>query len=520
MSEPISPLASAPRPPGPDALPAVSRPGMHHSPDGPLEISTAEFAEDVLCNILPSVQLYRMAPRVGRLVGPAGSMRFEELDADSTRLMIDRSVRIVATKETAEHALDVRYVPCTKDLAGLVLAEGKVSPLVREISQIHTYPVYLPGFVRAQPGWNAANGVFYDEPPDLANIEPRTEGALDVLDDLTIDFVLKDEPSRQNCYAAMLTRLMRPGIEGPIPFFFTMAPLERTGKGKLIDTTSGYAISGAAVPPIQLSTNEAEIEKRITAKILAGVPILHFDNWPAGTTVDSPALASLATAWPRWGGRRLGRSETIDLPNFMIVHISGNNPRATREIVLRSVPIVMQPKDGHPELRKPDDYQHPDPVRYALERRRRVLEACLGMVEAWLAAGRPAPPRSAYLGGFERWSEAVCGVLWFAGATQVLGNYASWCACADDDSADADKLIELWAVRTGTAALTPKQILQLVKDADVYRDVQAKPTEQGQLVSLARKVLTPLTDRPVRGWIVRRMESGSSSSYCLVKACP
>jgi hypothetical protein len=254
--------------------------------------------------------------------------------------------------------------------------------------------------------------------------------------------------------------------------------------------------------------------------MLKGASAVHFDNVPVGEVVNSPGLASLATAWPRWSGRLLGESSAPDLPNRLLVLMSGNNPKATGEIVKRTVPIVLQPKDDHPELRPPEDYKHPESPAMSPERRRAVLEALLGIVEAWKAAACPLPPSHARIGGFERWSDAVCGTLFHAGGTQVLGNYREWCRCADDAHADAEALIDAWATRHETASVTASQVLDLVMAAGVFRDVLSRPTPQGQLMALTRRVLIPLTDQPVHGWIVRRDASGSNGTYRLERSVP
>ena len=46
-----------------------------------------------------------------------------------------------------------------------------------------------------------------------------------------VDFPHRDEASRHNVFGLMLTAVLRPAIDGPIPFHLFMASLERTGKG-------------------------------------------------------------------------------------------------------------------------------------------------------------------------------------------------------------------------------------------------------------------------------------------------
>ncbi len=128
---------------------------------------------------------------------------------------------------------------------------------------------------------------------------------------------------------------------------------------------------------------------------------MHLDNLPptstrrAGSPDDDAALPG--------PGTRLSRNES--LPNNLTVVGSGNNVQASGEIAKRIVPIMIEPASANPEART--DFQHPDIRAHVRRRRRTVLECLLGLVENWLAAGRPTCTDR--LGGFESWSEAVGG---------------------------------------------------------------------------------------------------------------
>lgn len=493
-------------------------PGFHKDDEGgQFEIGNDDFAEAVL-DALPPGTLYRMEREVGRLEGPDGSKVFRPVTEVALRLLIDANVRLCAwvkyvNRKSLEEYQKLSYRPCTKDLAGLVLCAAATHPGTRALKILVSYPVYLPGLNLAQPGWNDA-GVYYDEPPSLVGVKPKPEGALDVLDDLVADFPFEDEASRQNLYAAMLTMVARPAIDGPTPFFLVMASMERTGKGKLLDTAIGCAIRGTQIPPMQIGRDESEAEKRITTQILAGSPVVHLDNIPIGEVLDSASLASLATAYPLWSGRRLGGNTLVELPNRMVVLMSANNPKATGELVKRTVPIVLQPRSDHPELR--DDFKHADCYGYAKERRPEVLSALLGIIEL----GRRSRQVPFRMGGFEAWSNVVTRSLREATATQVMGNYVAWCRRADDQNADIETLIEKWALLYSGSERSASQILELAEACGIFPGVFAKPTQQGKLMALSKQVLTPLTNRPVRGWIVSRSESGSNSTFHLRRAMP
>ena len=495
---------------------AILLPGPHTTDQGEyIEVGTDDFTADVLAQ-LPPGSLYRMDREVGAIVGEPGGRRFQTLDETAMRILVDSKVRLgrwvtVKAKNGQPEHQAVVFLSCHKDAAALVLSAAAEHPSVRQLQQIVSYPVYLPGLVLAQPGWNDAGGVFYDEPPALKGVKPHRDDPIAVLNDLTVDFPFQDEASRHNIYAGMLTLVLRPAIEGPVPFFLAMASLERTGKGKLIDTTLGVAVTGATVPPMQVGREEAETEKRVTAQVLRGTSLIHLDNVPIGEALDSASLASLATAWPKWSGRLLGSSTMVEVPNRMVVAMSANNPRATGELVKRTVPIILAPKNDHPELR--DDFVHPDAIGYATEQRPKVLAAMLGMVENWRDAKRPVAPLR--MGGFERWAASVVSILRFNGAAQVMENYRTWCRAANDENADMEALVEAWAAKHRHDTVTAAQVLDLVEKTGTFQNVLAKPTKGGQMVSLARSVLTPLTDRPVGKYVVRRAKSGNSAVYRL-----
>lgn len=498
--------------------PNVLVPGSHRTASGEdIEVGTDDFARAAL-DSMPAGTLYRMERVVGRLDGAAGSMEFRPVTEISLRLLIDANVRLCrwVTKGKADAARRVLvFLPCTRDLAGLILESAATHPSTRALKLLVSYPVFLPGLSIARPGWNEC-GVFYDEPPSLVGVKPNPDPskALDVLEELVIDFPFKDEASRQNLYAGMLTMIARPAIEGPTPFFLVSAPLERTGKGKLIDVAFGCAIDGKPIPPMQLGRNEEETEKRITGEILGGSPVIHFDNIPTGVALDSASLASLATAYPLWAGRILGKTGNPKLPNRLVVTMSANNPKATGELVKRTIPIVLAPLNDQPELR--DGFKHPDPYAYALASRPAVLSALLGIIEA----GRAGKAQSVKIGGFERWSRIVTTALRAAGASEVMGNYAAWCKMASDENADMEALVTAWRRVDSGSERNTTRILELAEAANVFPSVFAKPPGQSRLMAFSRTVITAMLERPVRGFMMKRLGSGSNSTYYLQSMTP
>jgi hypothetical protein len=511
-------------------LPAVHRPGTHVTPQGTIEVSTAAFADEVLRCLPPEALFFRMGEVVGSLIGSEGSRQFVDLDADRTRLLVDRHVRIVASGEAPQgDGLRLTYVPCGKDLAGLVLAAARGSAHVRPLRGVVNYPVFVGDFDLTVSGYNESAQVFYDEPEHLRGLVPRLEAPLEALDEVLEGFPFREEASRENSIALMLTLATRFALDGNIPGFLIQAHRERTGKTYLARTLCA-AVRGEEPALLQFGSTEEEREKRITSELMRGRTAAVFDNLPAGEEIDSPALAMLLTTrW--WTGRVLGRSQTPSLPNEMTLTLTGNNIGATGEIAQRLVPIHLEATSANPQ--EQTGFPHEDPVAFARSRQRQALEAILGMVFTWKSLGCPAF-RDVTFGGFESWTRSVGGILVASGSKAFLGNLKSWQDSADEFGADASALLEDWAREAGVGAgvvssppVQAKSIFQRAERLDLFARYRQGTSDPARAATFGKRVLKVIVDRIFRiRWRdgdgehegdvrVRKSASGSNSLYTL-----
>ena len=123
------------------------------------------------------------------------------------------------------------------------------------------------------------------------------------------------------------------------------------------------------------------------------------------------------------------------------------------------------------------------------------------------------------MGGFEEWTSTVGGILWHAGYRAWMGNYRDWIRSSDQFAADAESLLRLWQSRYPDGrTISARDVLALAEEAGVFPAIFARSSQQSQLVSLARSVLTPLCNRPVAGLMVARKGYGSSSLYSIASA--
>jgi hypothetical protein len=510
----------------PPVTPSIPRyvliPGAHtDDTEAYLEIGSHHFSEDVVANFPPDT-LYRRHIIPGEIVGEPGVRKFIPLGNERARILVDSNMRlgkwgkVKGGEHDGEHVC--HFIPCSKDLASLVIEHTSTHPAIRNIRLISNHPVYLPGWQLATPGYS--DGVYYDEPPELQDLQPETDSNFiqQHLSDLLIDFPFHSEADRQNFIGLLLTPIIRPAIADNVPLHLILAPLERTGKSKLAEQVLGVIVRGEKVDATTMPEHEEEFEKRVTSLLVEGESIIHLDN--IREFVDSAVLASLLTA-NTVKGRLLGQSKMLRLPNTLTVVGSGNNVKATGEIVKRTIPIVLQPKDDRPEERR--DFVHPDLENYLRSVRKITLQCLLGMVEIWKASGRRKHPRR--LGGFERWSETVGGIMQACGFSEWRENEQQWRRDANPRGEDMRLLVDAWwsqkkywnaeLQREVCYETTTDEVTELARSLGIFPDVFLSNSTKGQQTAMARRVLAPHIDTPIGGFLVRKLQSGSNSKYRL-----
>ncbi len=486
--------------------------GSHMTADGKyLEVGNGRFAATVL-DALPDGLLYRRGEEVGELVGPPGNRSFSSLLPDRLRALVDEHVRLVGwktRKREGETRHEKVYRPCTRDMAHVILANARAHPRVRDLRFLTRCPVFVGrDLVLSAPGWNPEHGVFYDEPEDLRGVGPEEDPvkACEVLEDLVVDFPWKTPADRETFFGLLLTPLLRPALDGNVPMFLILSPLERTGKSKLAEQVVGGVILGHPTPAMQLSGTDEERDKRILALLLEGTPVVHIDN--VREYLDSAALASLLTA-RTYSGRLLGRSKIVRLPNTVTLVATGNNVRATGEIVKRTVPLRLQPRTDSPETRT--DFEHPDLPGFVREVRRQVVAALLGLVVRWVNRGRPPGRRP--MGGFEEWARVVGGIMQEAGYEGFLSHVPDWKRSADPQGADLRTLVELWHQRFGGAEVRTRDLLWLAEENELFGPVLKGRNEKARQTALAMRVLRRYVDAPVGRWIIRARKTNARVFY-------
>jgi putative DNA primase/helicase len=288
------------------------------------------------------------------------------------------------------------------------------------------------------PGYDAATGFLYAPNATFPLVPERPSreqaaAALAMLVDLYVDFPFVDEASRMVPIATQLAIQVRPAIEGPIPGMGYDAATKGTGKTKAaaaaVTIATGRPPSPATFPGGR--NGQEELEKMLGAYALAGAPVVFFDNVPIGVPFGGAPLEKVLTAPGRVSLRRLGASETPELPWNAQVIATGNNITIADETARRVFVARMVSDLERPEERTGFKYDLDQHVR---ENRPALVAAGLTIVRAYVAAGRP-DTGTIELGSFEAWSRLIPRAIVWAGGADIMGARVVERGDGDDDAA-------------------------------------------------------------------------------------
>ena len=288
-----------------------------------------------------------------------------------------------------------------------------------------TTPVFgKSGAILIEPGLHTTDRTWLELDPSLTLAEvPRTPLPEDVVrarslffDDLLVDFKFVSEADQTHMLALLLLPFVRRLITGNTPLHLVEAPVIGAGKGLLCKVASIVATGG----PCTMSTlprDEEEIRKTLSAELIKGGSFVVLDNARENSVVNSQALTSILTT-EQWRTRILGKSEVVHLPNLATWVITGNNVNLSGEMSRRCIRIRIDP--GVERAWTRSQFKHKPLESWTIAHRGELVRAALLLVQAWVAAGRPAGKCA--LGSFESWSAVMGGLLEVIGIDGFLQN--------------------------------------------------------------------------------------------------
>ena len=343
------------------------------------------------------------------------------------------------------------------DKVAMVLLSREGEWRLPRLAGITTIPTLRPdGSLLSEPGYDPATQVLLLHPPAMPAIPERPSRAdaaeaLGLLKSLLYEFPFVDEPSRSVAYSALITPVVR-GVMPVAPLHLTRAPEVGSGKSYLVDLVCAIVL-GQPCPAMAAGKSEEETEKRVSAAMMKGSPIISIDNLNGELGGD---FLCQAVERPRCEARILGKSENASFMNTFSFFANGNNVTVVGDMVRRVVQCVLDANLERPELREFKS----NPYQTVIDSRGRYIAACLTIVRAYIVARQPdLAPR---LASFESWSDTVrSSLIWLGCADPVESMKAT--RTDDPIAVQSRQIVSAWLDEVG--ADNPKLASELIGDA-------------------------------------------------------
>lgn len=423
----------------------------------------------------------------------------------------------------AEHALWVKSTMMDDP-------KGPPDALVRTMLQRHEVPDYIPRLdtIRRTPflsksgrlvlkqGYHPDDRILLDFrfsldeiPGDPTRQQIRQAAAR--LRDVFVDFPFATEADEANAIALLLLPVLRPMIDGPVPFFFVNSSVARSGKGKIANAVSILA-TGEMAPVGPLPAFEEERRKRITSAVMADRPIVVFDNCRVDK-LESESLEALATS-TRWVDRLLGSNQLIELPNSPIWVFTSVNPAFNIDLAGRIVPIRLEPHCARPETRS--DFVHDPFEAWVIANRAQLVHAALLLVQAWIAAEYPEAHNTPRMGGYEHFRHVVGGILTHARIYGFLENRRELLEGANQEAEVFASIVTMWSAVGGEQ--TVGSLLDILVGTEELEYIVDDAKEKGRETRMGQW-LTRNIGRVANNYMLKRMrvKSQGRTQYALAR---
>lgn len=325
-------------------------------------------------------------------------------------LLLDRHIEWIecARKSKDESKPSFRKIDPPARVAQMILASAGHWPFKMLSALVTTPTLRRNGSLLDAPGYDARTQTYLQSSVALSLIpehpsKAEAKEALQTLEDLLREFPFVDGPSKSVALSAMLTSVARTAFD-VVPAHGARAPTAGTGKSYIFDIVSAIA-RGTRCPVIAAGERQEETEKRINGAALSGQTIINIDN--VNGTIGGDLLCQIISQ-EDLELRKLGESDLIPIKNKTIVFFNGNNCRVKGDLTRRALLAELDSQLERPAEREFSQ----DPVETVLADRGRYVSACLTVLRAYIAAGRPRQSLKP-MGGFGNWSNLVrSAIVW------------------------------------------------------------------------------------------------------------
>lgn len=434
----------------------IEDPDAEEDPDKPrIPVRAGELhlvQRDALKALARLPDLYVREGKLVRLLGT--SLTIQELPRESLPALLCAAAEFVRLKKEGDEFVEVLTDPPTALVNG-VYAAGEY-PLPELIGVQRTPTLRPDGSVVTEAGYDPSTRLYNAlevsvDPAHVGTTKGAAEAALERLSALFAEFPF-DEPCHLSVtLAALMTPILRPAFGGPAPLF--LFDSNTPGSGKTIQADVVSLVATGREAPRMSWTKEEEAEKRITAILAMGSPVVLIDNIEPGRPLGGASLDALLTS-ETWMGRKLSKTEMLVLPNRSVWLATGNNLRVKGDLVRRSMRSFIDPQMERPEERV---FTIKDLRAHVLEHRQQILTDILTIARARHYSGYKGP---AY-GSFEGWAYWVRDSLVWLGMRDPVESQQ---ALRQSDQTDAwRRFLECsWAIWGADKEFTPRDVQEAI----------------------------------------------------------
>jgi putative DNA primase/helicase len=352
----------------------------------------------------------RVPTRIESLLIPGSELPvpvLQPLDVNQIRYECAQYLRWQKHVTTQNDTFDVAAQPPKPLMEAMLATPVERIPLSQLTRIVHAPVVGPTGIVETSPGYHPSTGVYLLGDVIIKSVPDNPTAtqirqALNTLLEPLQDFAFVADQDRAHALALMLLPFMRDCINGQTPLHLVEKPTPGTGGTLLLNVCLTPSL-GRRFGKLTAPRTDEEWSKLITATLRNGPAAVVIDNV---RNLQSPSLASALTT-DIWDGRKLGKSEKLNLPNRAVWAASGNNVRLHNEVARRVVRIYMDTGMETPHVGR--EYRIPDLNGWLDEHRGSLIHAALVLIRAWFAAGCPQGKK--VLGMYESWSRAMGGLM-------------------------------------------------------------------------------------------------------------
>ena len=333
-------------------------------------------------------------------------------------------------------------------------------------------PFLWNGKLFGQPGYHPESGYFVDVPEDI-DLTLSVADGLEVIEEYLGEFPYETAADKANAFSTIIGAPLK--VLGNAPGLYVDKPASQTG-ASLLCTCLAWIIDGRHPAIVTQGTSTGELDKRVITKLKDNPAAIIIDNITG--VLDSVMLVSGMTDH-YFGGRLLNVNDdaVVETKNLALM-FTGNNFLASRDLLNRCLRCRLDANHPMPETRSGFRHVLPAAVR---KNRSTLVSAVASIVQRWIEAGMPKG--NPILGAFPDYTQALSGLMTFAGMSDLDGNRARMVRAVVPPAENLEPIVCQWWEAHNSAPVSAKDLLPLAEDLAI-----TGKDERGLAASLSQKL--------------------------------